>query len=94
MTIDFEEDGYVTINMKDYVQKILDEIPFGMKGKATTPAATYLFDVNCNCPKLTEDESQFFSLHGSQIIIFMQKGLPRHSNPNCFSHHKRQGTRW
>jgi Reverse transcriptase (RNA-dependent DNA polymerase) len=59
MTINFEEDGYVTINMKDYVQKILDEIPFEMKGNATTVAATYLFDVNCNCPKLTEDESQF-----------------------------------
>jgi hypothetical protein len=26
MTSDFEEDGYVTMNMKVYVQKILDEL--------------------------------------------------------------------
>jgi hypothetical protein len=83
MTIDFEEDGYVTINMKDYVQKILDEIPFEMKGNATGPAATYLFDVNCNCPKLTEDVSQF--------VHYMVAG---HPNPNCLSQHESQGTRW
>jgi Reverse transcriptase (RNA-dependent DNA polymerase) len=74
MTFDFEEDGYVTINMKDYVKKILDKIPFEMKGKATTPAATYLFDVNCNCPKLTEDESQFFHYMVAKLLFLCKRG--------------------
>jgi hypothetical protein len=85
MTIDFEEDGYVIINMKVYVQKILDEIPFEMKGKATTPAASYLFDINDNCPKLTEYESQFFHYMVAKYLLFLcKRGRPDIQTPIAF----------
>ena len=45
MTLDYSEAGCVTINMKDYVAKVLDEMPEDMDGMATTPAADYLFKI-------------------------------------------------
>jgi hypothetical protein len=39
MTLDF-------FTMVDYIQNILNELPNDMDGKATTPAANHLFDVN------------------------------------------------
>ena len=39
MTLDFTEDGIVKIDMKEYVEKVLDEMPGKMDGTTTTPAA-------------------------------------------------------
>jgi hypothetical protein len=57
MTIDYSKDGHVHIDMTKYCENILNEVPPEMRGKATTPAASYLLETNQNCPKLTEDEA-------------------------------------
>jgi hypothetical protein len=46
MTIDYSEDGHVRIDMTNYIKNILREVPPGMRGKATTPASSYLFETN------------------------------------------------
>ncbi len=45
MLLDYSESGIVKINMIEYIQKILDEMPENMDGTATSPAADYLFKV-------------------------------------------------
>jgi hypothetical protein len=45
MTLDYTEDGVVKIDMRNYVNKILDELPARMDGAATTPASHHLFEV-------------------------------------------------
>ena len=43
MTLDFTKDGIVKIDMREYVEKVLGEMPDEMDGTATTPAASHLF---------------------------------------------------
>ena len=45
MTLDFTEDGIVKIDMREYVEKALGEMPDEMDGTATTPAASHLFQM-------------------------------------------------
>ena len=45
MTLDFTEDGIVKIDMREYVEKVLGEIPDEMDGTATSPAASQLFQM-------------------------------------------------
>jgi hypothetical protein len=43
MTLDYSDDGKVKIIMKDYIKKMLDELPDDMDGEAGTPASLHLF---------------------------------------------------
>ena len=45
MTLDFTEDGIVKIDMREYIEKVLGEMPDEMDGTATTPAASHLFQM-------------------------------------------------
>ena len=45
MTLDFTEDGIVKIDMREYVEKVLDKMPGEMDVTATTPAASHLFQM-------------------------------------------------
>jgi hypothetical protein len=54
MTLDYTEEGVVKIDMQQYVQNILDEMPADMSGTAPTPAANHLFDVDADGNKLDE----------------------------------------
>ena len=69
MLIDYSESGYVRIDMREYITKILDEVPPEMRGRATTPAAAYLFDINENCAKLTEEEARFFHYLVAKLLF-------------------------
>jgi hypothetical protein len=57
--------------MTKYIENILNEVPPEMRGKATTPTS-YLFETNQHCPKLTEDEAQFFHYLVAKILISRQ----------------------
>jgi hypothetical protein len=54
MRLDFTEPGKVKVNMEDYIQEMLDELPADMAGTATSPAADYLFTVDPECERLEE----------------------------------------
>jgi hypothetical protein len=74
MTIDYSEDGHVHIDMTKYIESILNEVPPEMWGKATTAAAPYLFETNQHCPKLTEDEAQFFHYLIAKLSFLCKRG--------------------
>ena len=46
--------------MMDYLKKILDNLPYKYQGRAITPAANHLLEVNENVSKLSEKDSQVF----------------------------------
>jgi len=52
--IDYLVKGKVSFSMKEYIKKLLDEVPFDMGGVANTPAANHLFSTNENEKNLTE----------------------------------------
>jgi len=76
MLIDYSENGHVKIDMRDYITRILDEVPPEMRGKATTPAATYLFDTNESCAKLSEEEARFFHYLVAKLLFLSKRGRP------------------
>jgi hypothetical protein len=43
MTIAFSKEGKVVFRMTDYIQNMLDELPYDFDGTAITPATSYLF---------------------------------------------------
>ena len=45
MKISQKENGTVTINMKDYVKKAIDEFPEDVTKNASTPANRFLFEI-------------------------------------------------
>jgi hypothetical protein len=49
MTLDYSEPGYVKLDMRACVKKILAEMPEDMEGTATSPAADYLFKIVEGC---------------------------------------------
>jgi hypothetical protein len=62
--------------MREYISRILDEVPPEMRGRATSPAATYLFDTNDSCPKLTEEEARFFHYIVAKLLFLCKRGRP------------------
>jgi hypothetical protein len=76
MNIDYSEDGHVHIDMTKYIENILNKVPPKMRGKATNPGASYLFETNQHCPKLTEDEAQFYHYLVSKLLFICKRRRP------------------
>ena len=76
MTLDYSIDGKVIINMRDYVKKLLDDLPSAFRDSATTPAANYLFEVNDACKELDKEDSDFFHHVVAQLLFLSKRGRP------------------
>jgi hypothetical protein len=76
MTLDYSERGYVKLNMVDYVDKILEEMPKEMDGTATLPAAEYLFKIIDGVQTLDEPTSEFFHATVAKLLFLCKRGRP------------------
>jgi hypothetical protein len=69
MTLDFLEEGVVKIDMRDYVKKVLGEMPEDMDGTATSPAAQYLLQVKEGVELLDKPKSEFFHATVAKLLF-------------------------
>ena len=77
MDLDYTNKGEVTIDMREYISSILDQVPDDMKGEALTPAANHLFQVNTDNPDLLdEQQSTLFHHITMQLQYLSQRGRP------------------
>ena len=77
MTLDFTEKGKVIVKMSDYIKNMLKDAPASMDGHATTPAASHLFKVNTDNPKLLCKEKKELFVHlVMQGLYLSQRGRP------------------
>ena len=76
MTLDYSIDGKVIVDMRDYVKKLLDDLPLCFRGSAATPAASYLFDVDFNCVKLEKEDADYFHHVVAQLLFLSKRGRP------------------
>ena len=58
MLLDYSVKGKVKIDMQDYIDAILEDLPKGFDSEAVTPATSYLFEVNDECKKLNQVNSK------------------------------------
>ena len=77
MTLDFRTKGKVQINMEHYINMMLQDAPEEMKGTATTPAASHLFNVNNKDPQYLGAEKKKVFVHlMMQGLYLSQRGCP------------------
>jgi hypothetical protein len=77
MTLDFSKPGEVTVTMIDYIKTILHDAPKEMRGKAVTPAATHLFQVNTVNPvHLGEEKAETYVRVVMQLLYLSQRARP------------------
>ncbi|MCE2996668.1 MAG: hypothetical protein LW863_13795 [Flammeovirgaceae bacterium] len=76
MTLDYSTAGKVKISMVDYIERMLGDLPEGMDGTATTPAANHLFDVNNAATKLDHDTSDFFHTNVAKLLFLCKRARP------------------
>ena len=72
MWIDFSLDGKVQVQMFDYIDNMLPDLPKDMYGTAASPAADHLFTVNDTRRKLTREQSEMFH-HNIAKLLFLCK---------------------
>jgi hypothetical protein len=56
--LDFSEKGYVTVSMKGYIDRLMDDME--IEGIASSPAANHIHKVNEEAPKLSDEQRQKF----------------------------------
>jgi len=71
ITIDYRNNGKVKFSMQEYINILLEEVPFEMDGTAKTLATNHLFNVNTK--KLTEAKAQLFHHIVVDLIYFCRK---------------------
>ena len=76
MTLDYSDDGNVKIVMKDYITKMLDELPDDMNGEAATPASLHLFSIRENPVLLDEANSELFHHFTAKLLFLSKRARP------------------
>jgi hypothetical protein len=73
MKISLKENGTVTICMKDYVKKALEEFPEDITRNASTPANRYLFDIREDVPKLSGSRAEIFHSTVARLLYICKR---------------------
>ena len=77
MTLDFSNSGEVQIQILDYVEMVLTDLPKKCKGCAATPAANHLFRVNEKNPMFLDDtKRELFVKLVMQLLYLSQRARP------------------
>jgi hypothetical protein len=77
LTLDFSNPGEVTLTMIDYIKAVLHDAPEEMRGRAVTPAASHLFQVNSVNPVyLGEEKAEIYVRIVMQLLYLSQRARP------------------
>ena len=76
MQLDSRKPGKLIVDMSEYIKTILAELPAEMRGKATTPAAKHLFNVDPNSTPIDKDRAEAFHHITMQLMYLSQRGRP------------------
>jgi hypothetical protein len=76
MIPDYSEPGYVKLDMRACVKKILAEMPEDMDGTATSPAADDLFKIVEGIKNLDETASEFFHATVAKLLFLCKRARP------------------
>ena len=76
MNLVFNEKNGIKIDMKKYVQEMIDEYPDDLKGTSKTPANEKLFKVNDKSNKLSKDEAEVFHTMVAKGLFLSKRSRP------------------
>jgi hypothetical protein len=76
MVLDYTEKGAVKIDMREYLLKIIEDMPDRMYGTATTPAAAHLFQVRDGIEALPTERAEFYHSTVAKLLFLCKRGRP------------------
>jgi hypothetical protein len=76
MVLDYSVPGEVQVDMIDYINGVLDEMPIEMVGRAQTPAGNHLFTINEDAQGLSEEKATTFHRMVMQLQYLSQRARP------------------
>jgi len=78
MILDFTTPGKVmVVSMKDFIERMINELPTDIDGEAVTAAANHLFKVNETDPiKLKEEKSAMFHHNMAKLLFLCKRARP------------------
>lgn len=76
MKLDFSKTGKIIIDMEEYINEILTEVPEDMIGKAATPAAEHLFKTRPDAGNLDQEGKELFHHITAQLLFLCKRGRP------------------
>ena len=76
MWLDFSLDGKVQVQMFDYIDNMLGDLPEDMCGMVSSPAADHLFTVNDTGKKLNRKQSEMFYHNIAKLLFLCKQARP------------------
>ena len=76
MWLDFSLDGKVQVQMFDYIDNMLGDLPEDMCGTVTSPAADHLFAVSDTGKKLTQEQLEMFHHNVVKLLFLCKQARP------------------
>ena len=76
MTLDFSMPQKVQIQMYDFIDKMLADLPVNMDGTAWTPAADHLFTVNPTPKPLPKETAIMFHHNVAKLLFLCKRARP------------------
>jgi hypothetical protein len=73
---EFKDEGIVEINMYDYIGECIDDFPDNITKISSTPAAAHLFEVNDECQKLNDEQSEIFHKIVAKLLFACKRARP------------------
>ena len=69
MKVEYHKRSKVNINMIEYLNKILDDLPENYQGRAITPAENHIFEIKETAHKLSERDAQAFHTIAAKLLF-------------------------
>ena len=76
MWLDYSLDGKVQVQMFDYIDNMLEDLPEDMHGTVNSPAADHLFAVSHTATKLTQEQSDMFHHNVAKLLFLCKRARP------------------
>ena len=76
MWLDFSLDGKVQVQMFEYIDNMLADLPEDMCGTVNSPAADHLFTVNETGKKLPRDQAELFHHNVAKLLFLCKRARP------------------
>ena len=76
MWLDFSFDGKVQVQMFDYIDNMLEDLPEDMCGTVNSPTADHLFAVSHTAKKLTREQSDMFHHNVAKLLFLCKRARP------------------
>jgi len=84
MTLDYSTPGQVQFTMTDYIDNLLEDAAQDMQGTSTSPAASYLFDVDPTATKLDRLTAEYFHTMVAKLLYLCKRTRPDISTAVAF----------